>query len=53
MIIMWYKQHLSNIWTSVHEKVNTNTKAELKKKKTLFMKKACDKVILKFWCKYE
>lgn len=21
MIIIWYKQHLSNIWTSVHEKV--------------------------------
>ena len=40
MIIMWYKQHLSNIWTSVHEKVNTNTKAELKKKKNVVYEKS-------------
>ena len=34
MMATYIKQHLSNIWSSIHEKVN-NTEAELKKKRYL------------------
>ena len=34
MMATCIKQHLSNIWSSIHEKVN-NTEAELKKKRYL------------------
>ena len=38
--IMMVKQHLSNIWSSIHERLS-NTEAELRKKKALLIKKAC------------
>ena len=34
MMLICIKQHLSNIWSSIYEKL-TNTKAELKKKSYL------------------
>ena len=40
MIVICIKQHLSNVWSSIHANVS-NTEAELKKKKkTLPVKKA-------------
>ena len=39
MMVIYIKQHVSNIWSSIHEKVK-NTEAELKK--------ACNPVSL--WC---
>ena len=39
MMVICIKQHLNNIWSSIHEKLS-NTEAQLKKK-TLLIKKAC------------
>ena len=49
MMATCIKQHLSNIWSSIHEKVN-NTEAELKKsvtykKSIYFCKKFCHKCL--------
>ena len=39
-MVIYIKQHVSNIWSSIHEKVKSNTEAELKKK-ALLIKKVC------------
>ena len=35
MMVVYTKQHVSNIWSSIYEKVKSNTEAELKKKRCL------------------
>ena len=46
-MIVCIKQHLNNIWSSIHEKLS-NTKAELKKK--LLIKNACTTLTIGFNC---
>ena len=46
MMLICIKQQLSNIWSSVHEKLN-DTEVKLKKGVTKFFTKMCDLVIIK------
>ena len=46
MMVICIKQHLSNIWSLIHEKLS-NTEADLKK--ALLIKKVCTSSFAKFF----